>query len=153
MNPELKRQAKWDRRFMEVATLVSSWSKDQSTKVGCVIVSPLRDIRATGYNGLPRNICDDVPERHERPLKYRFVAHAEANAIFTAARLGISLDGCTIYISTLPPCCECAKAIIQSGIANVVLEQYTTDNDRWASECKLAVEMLKEAGVTVNVAR
>ena len=75
---------KWHYRFMELAKLVATWSKDTSTKTGAVIVGPDKEIRATGYNGFVRGVDDDVFERFERPTKYDFFEHAERNAVYTA---------------------------------------------------------------------
>lgn len=145
---------KWDRRFMDVAKCVATWSKDRSTQVACVIVSPERDIVATGYNGFPRGVDDDVEARHDRPLKYKYAEHSERNAIYSAARLGKSVRDCTVYIATipggLPPCCDCARAMIQSGISTVVLEEPDFENPRWGEDTKLAYAMLLEAGVEVR---
>ena len=109
----------WDNRFMELAEFVSQWSKDRSRKVGAAIVDSRNTIVSMGWNGMPRGVNDDVEERHARPAKYLFAAHAEANAIFNAAAIGTSTLGCTMYV-TLFPCDKCAMAIIQSGIAKVV---------------------------------
>src|SRR5678816_3286831 len=99
----------WDIRFLREAARIATWSKDRSTKVGCVIVGPSREIRSTGYNGFPRGVNDDVDERHARPMKYAYCEHAERNAIYNAARVGIPLEGCTLYCAadklTGPPCC------------------------------------------------
>lgn len=102
-------------RFLELALHVAHWSKDPSTKVGCVIVNPNRVVVGMGFNGFPRGV-EDTPERYEnRPLKYMMVQHAEANAIFNATT---SVQGCTAYV-THPPCCNCGGALIQSGIIGV----------------------------------
>ena len=75
---------KWHNRFMDVAKLVATWSKDTSTKVGAVVVGPDKEIRSTGYNGLVRGVDDNIPERMERPTKYDFFEHAERNAVYNA---------------------------------------------------------------------
>jgi len=141
---------KWDRRFMEVAAQVATWSKDPSSKVGAVVVGANKAILTTGYNGPPRGVNDDIPERWERPLKYKIVAHAEANAIYNAARKGVALEGATIYVSTLPPCTTCAQAIIQCGIRRVVVQTVDVP-DRWKDDLAEATEMLAEAGVQMGV--
>ena len=110
---------KWNKRFMEMAFLVASWSKDTSTKTGAVVVGPDREIRATGYNGLVRGVDDNKPERLERPTKYDFFEHAERNAIYNACLTGTSLKGCVMY-ATHAPCTDCARAIIQAGIKTVI---------------------------------
>jgi dCMP deaminase len=107
---------KWDRRFMELALHVAQWSKDPSTKVGAVIVRPDRRIVSIGYNGFPSGVCDHEERYAERAVKYKFVSHAERNALDNVSQ---DVKGCTLY-STLQPCPECAKSIIQKGIAEVV---------------------------------
>ncbi|MFM8818110.1 MAG: hypothetical protein ACKOHI_09640, partial [Phycisphaerales bacterium] len=92
---------KWDRRFLELASSIATWSKDPSRGVGAVIVSPARQVVATGFNGLPRGV-EDRPERLERPVKYDLVCHAELNAIIQGARNGVSPVGATIYTSFSP---------------------------------------------------
>src|SRR4051812_41799673 len=90
---------KWDRRFFELSRLVASWSEDQSRKVGAVIVGPANDIRAVGFNGLPRHVSSAPKERHARQEgeKYYWFEHAERNAIYNTARSGISTEGCRMY--------------------------------------------------------
>ena len=142
---------KWNYRFLELAELISTWSKDPSTKTGAVVVGPDKEIRATGYNGFVRGVTDDVPERLERPTKYDFFEHAERNAVFNACLTGTCLKGCTIYCS-LTPCTDCARAIIQAGIKTVVTYEYKADiNDpknTWRDKLRYSAEMFKEAGVT-----
>ena len=141
---------KWNYRFLELATLVASWSKDPSTKTGAVVVGPDKEIRATGYNGLVRGVADDIPERMERPTKYDFFEHAERNAIYNACLTGTQLKGCTIFC-TLTPCTDCARAIIQAGIKEVITYEYKpTDNDpknTWRDKLNYSAQMFSEAGV------
>ena len=145
---------KWHRRFMEVAFLVASWSKDTSTKTGAVVVGPDREIRATGYNGLVRGVDDDKPERMERPTKYDFFEHAERNAIYNACLTGTSLKGCTMY-ATHPPCTDCARAIIQSGIKTVITRELETRKDisgqTWRDKLDYSRQMFEESGVAYIV--
>ena len=119
----------WDEYFMGVAILSGMRSKDPSTQVGCCIVSQDNKILSMGYNGLPNGCSDDdFPwEREGDPLetKYLFTAHSELNAILNYG--GGSLRGAKLYVS-LFPCNECAKAIIQSGIKEVIY-----DSDKYAS--------------------
>lgn len=140
---------KWDERFLQVAALVASWSKDRSTKVGAVIVGPSRDIRSVGYNGFPRGIDDEVEVRHTRPIKYKWTEHAERNAIYNAAASNIPINGCTIYL-TWYPCADCARAIIQSGIDTVVCAKAPDNsNPVFIEDFKVTAEMFDEAGITV----
>ncbi len=145
---------KWDQRFLRLALEIASWSKDESTKVGSVVVGPKREIRSTGYNGIPRGVDDDVAARHERPLKYSFFEHSERNCCYDAARRGVSLEGCTIYIASFPakfgPCDNCCRAIIQSGIVRVVIEPPAGDLERWKESFQVGETMLLEAGVRIN---
>lgn len=118
----------WDSYFFMLAFTASLRSKDPSTRNGACIVCPksLSPI-SMGYNGLPRGCNDDeFPWSNDKECfyenKYPYVEHAERNAIFNAARNGISTEGCTLYLFSEKgylPCEECARAIIQSGIKNV----------------------------------
>ncbi len=134
----------WDRKFLEMATLVSSWSKDPSTKVGCVLADDDHAQLSEGFSGFPRGIADD--ERlDEREIKYRLIVHAEANAIAAAARNGHSLKGATAYV-TFCPCPQCAALLIQAGIVRVVTIQGGIPA-HWKVECEIAQDMFREAGV------
>jgi dCMP deaminase len=135
---------------MELALHVASWSKDRSTQVGCVIVGPDREVRAIGYNGFPRNIVDDDESRHQRPEKYLWTEHAERNAIYSAARTGVSLDRCTMYLPWFP-CMDCARAIVQVGLAELVAYEPDLDNPRWGSDFVAARALFSEASVRVRV--
>lgn len=133
-----------------MASLVSSKSKDRSTRVGAVIVGPDNEVRSTGYNGFPRNIDDEVEVRHERPIKYAFTEHAERNAIFNAARVGIPLKGCTLYLNWEPcPCTDCTRGIIQAGITKIIgpNKAFPGKGAHWEQDMKYSKEMLDEAGI------
>ncbi len=111
----------WDEYFMGIASMSAMRSKDPSTQVGACIVDKDHKVVSIGYNGMPRGIDDDkIPWGHGEGLdsKYLYVCHAEFNAILNT-RAGEGLKGCTLYV-TLFPCNECAKAIIQTGIEEVV---------------------------------
>ena len=141
---------KWHHRFMELAFLVASWSKDPSTKTGAVVVGPDREIRATGYNGLVRGVDDNNSERMERPTKYDFFEHAERNAIYNACLTGTSLKGCVLY-ATHAPCTDCARAIIQAGIKMVITNKIIIDENSpkgtWRDKLEYSAQMFKEAGI------
>ncbi|MCR4553486.1 MAG: dCMP deaminase family protein [Succinivibrionaceae bacterium] len=138
---------KWAVRYFEIAELVSSWSKDPSTKVGAIIVGDKGQIIAQGYNGFPRGV-EDLEERYNhRETKYKFVVHAEMNAILNALYNGSSVAGASIYIHNLPVCQECAKAIIQSGISKVFID--TEIEGKWLDAWQFSKVMLREAGVQV----
>ena len=142
---------KWDVRFLDLAKQIASWSKDPSTQVGCVVVGPDREIRSTGFNGLPRGIEDSKERLNDREVKYPMICHAEENAIMHAARIGMSLKGCTAYV-TWPPCTRCARSLIQAGILNIVYPKKIEIPDRWASDFGLSLKMFKEAGIETRSA-
>jgi dCMP deaminase len=146
--PELNSK-QWDQRFLDLASLVASWSKDRSRKVGAVIVGPAGEIRSTGYNGFPRNVADDVETRHQRPAKYQWTEHAERNAIYNAARHGTPLEGCVIYLPWFP-CMDCARAIVQSGIKGMVSYKPDLEDPKFGADFKAATEMFNEVGMEVR---
>jgi dCMP deaminase len=133
----------WDEYFMGVALLAAKRSKDPSTQVGACIVDENNIILSTGYNGFPKGCSDDeFPwERIGEDTKYAYVVHAELNAILNSG--GKDLRGATVYVG-LFPCNECAKAIIQSGIKEVVYlsDKYAKEKSTLASK-----RMLSTAGV------
>jgi dCMP deaminase len=141
--------ANWDARFLELARHISGWSKDPSTKVGCVVVGPDREIRSTGFNGFPRGIEDKVDRLANRELKYPLVCHAEENAIMHAARIGVALKGCIAYV-TWPPCTRCARSLIQAGIREIVYPADLEIPERWLEDFRISSEMLAEAGLSVR---
>jgi len=140
----------WDRRFLELAKTVSTWSKDPSTKVGAVLVTPDKRVVGMGFNGFPRGVADD--ERlNERELKYEIVVHAEVNAILQA---GHQAKGATLYCYPsfqLPPICSrCAGVAIQAGIATIIGYKPDPDderNQRWSESISIAKTMWEEAGL------
>lgn len=134
----------WTAYYMGFAQHAAQKSKD-STKVGAILVGKDGEVRLTAYNGPPRGV-DDKPTRFERPIKYLFASHAEANLIAFAAREGIRTGGCTVYVTHLP-CAACARTLIQAGVKKVVFGNGTTS---MPSEEFVASEvMFAEAGVEV----
>ncbi|MEE8393087.1 MAG: dCMP deaminase family protein [Rhodospirillales bacterium] len=146
--------SKWDSRFLRLAREVSKWSKDRSTQVGAAIVGEDKTPGPYGYNGFPRLIDDEKEGRHDRPNKYDWTEHAERNAIYNAARIGMSLKGCTIYVTHVP-CADCARAIIQVGIRRVVVDEGCLEDggfaERWSDDMSVTREMLAEAGVGLDL--
>jgi len=136
-------QEKWDNRFLDLCEHVSEWSKDPSTKVGAVITEGIH-IVSIGYNGLPSGVHDDPNILHNREQKYKFIIHAEMNAILAAKR---PVAGSTLYTFPLLPCTNCASVCIQAGIRRVV-SQACVDN-RWKSNIEEAKELFKKAAVEV----
>ena len=116
----------WDKYFMEMTTLVASKSKDRSMKCGTVVVGEGNTVLTTGYNGFPRGVDDNTEEYHKRPEKYAWTEHGERNAIYNAARNGVRLLGSRAYITGYP-CVECARAIVQSGIIEIIVPDKDDD--------------------------
>lgn len=147
------KQLAWDRYFLDIADVVRQKSKDPSSQIGAVIVGQDRQIVSTGFNGFPRGIDETDPARWERPIKYLWVEHAERNAIYNAARTGVSLSGCTLYLLGFGPpsvpCIACSKAVIQSGITRVVGQPYKPVAKSWAKDVAFAQALLTEAGIEV----
>lgn len=136
----------WDEYFMGVALLAAKRSKDPNTQVGACIVDENNIIISTGYNGLPIGCSDDEYswEREGSDTKYQYVVHAELNTILNAT--GKSLRGARLYVS-LFPCNECAKAIIQSGIREVI---YLSDKYANTPSSRTSRRMLTSAGVSTR---
>jgi len=140
----------WDTRWLELATQIGSWSKDQSRQVGCVIVGSANQILTAGYNGFVRGVDDKRNDRHERPAKYDWTEHAERNAIYNAARTGVALQGATMYLPWFP-CAPCARAIVQVGLKTLVAIKLTVEDSQWDDQFKISELLLQEAGVEVRL--
>ena len=134
----------WDDYFMGLAHLSAQRSKDPNTQVGAVIVNNQNRVVGIGYNGFPYGCDDDVfpwaRDGKSNDTKYPYVVHAELNAILNSNQ---SCKGCTIYVS-LFPCNECAKAIIQSGIKEVI---YDSNKYRDTPAVQASMRMFDAAGV------
>lgn len=148
----------WDEYFFNLIPQIQIKSKDR-TKVGCVIVAPDNSIVSAGFNGFPRKVKDDpikFPERYERAVKLLLTVHAEKNAIFAAAKRGVALEGCRLYIEW-HPCSGCMGAIVQTGIQEVILnarsDSYNDDDlkNRWAEDIKWAKIIAEESNVKIRV--
>ena len=135
----------WDEYFMGVALLSAKRSKDPGTQVGACIVSSHNKIVGAGYNGFPMGCEDDefpwAKQGSFLETKYAYVCHAELNAILN--NIGMDLRGCKIY-TALFPCNECTKAIIQSGITEVI---YLSDKYEGTDPAKASRMMLDKAGI------
>lgn len=143
----------WTRRFLGLAAEMASWSEDRDFHVGAVIVGNGREVRASGYNGLPRGVSGADDRRFDRASgeKFHWIEHAERNAIYNAARSGAALEGCTIYV-TRYPCADCARAIIQSGIDRVVCPTRPVHDGALDYSFAVSEVLLAEAGVSVVTA-
>lgn len=142
---------KWDQRYLRLAYEVAQWSKDPSSKIGAVTVGAKGQVLSQGFNGFPRGLKDDFTRLHDRETKYKFVVHAEMNAIYNATYNGTSLDGATLYVYGLPICSECAKGVIQVGIKRVVMPNQNVDVDgKWLDSWMTSMNFFDEAGVNFD---
>lgn len=139
------KSAKWDNRFIELAKLVGSWSKDPSTQVGAVIVDDDHVVVSLGYNGFPRGVKDSEDRLLDREKKYDIIVHAEVNALAFATR---PVKGCTLYTWPFEPCSRCAGLIIQSGIKRVV--SVVPNDERWKKNFIIARQLFNEAGIILE---
>jgi dCMP deaminase len=141
-------QEVWDRRFLSMARLVSSWSKDPSTKVGAVIVTPENVLVSVGYNGFAQAMPDVEKHYIDREAKYSRIVHSETNAIVLARG---DVRGHTLYV-TLPPCDRCAVTIIQAGISRVACPEIVSGDAelRWKEAFAKARQYFDESGVTFD---
>jgi dCMP deaminase len=139
----------WDKRYWRLAQFVSEWSKDPQSKVGAVVTTPGAGAIALGYNGFPAGVEDRAERLTDSEIKLEMVIHAEQNALLIA---GPSARGGVLYVYGKPVCSRCAGIIIQAGVARVVTRDPTTvdENSKWRKTGLLAVEMMREADVTVD---
>ncbi|MGI9503513.1 MAG: deoxycytidylate deaminase [Geminicoccaceae bacterium] len=137
----------WDTRYLDMARLVSTWSKDLKAKVGAVIVRKNRVV-ATGFNGLPSDVLDSEMRLSDQEMKLNMTVHAEENALLVA---GNDAEGACIYVYGKPVCCRCAGSIIQAGIRRVVAMPPDSKNldpkSKWYNLGIIARDMFGEAEV------
>jgi dCMP deaminase len=140
----------WKEYFRNIAHQVKLKSKDNYTQIGAVIVGLDNEIVSTGYNSFPRGINDDIEERQDRPEKYYWFEHAERNAIYNAARIGVSTKDCTMYLTCGIPCADCARGIINAGIRRIVCElDGGAQGKKWDEHSIRSELMFKEAQVEI----
>lgn len=145
--PAEKRRAKWDARWMSLVDVYASYSGDPSRRVGCVIVDPSQLQVSEGWNDLPRGVADaDWKRERDTGAKLLWTEHAERNAIYNATRKGASTIGCTIYTNFFP-CADCARAIIQAGIVEIVSLEPDLAHPNWGDHFRASQMMFEEAGV------
>ena len=128
------------------------FSKDPNTKVAAIVIAPDSfQILSTGFNGICRKL-QETPQRWARPAKYKWVAHAELNAIANAARSGVKLEN-GICVVTLYPCVDCCKALIQSGIKTIITREPNMADPKWGEDFAISKEMFEESGINVVTLR
>lgn len=137
----------WDVRFMDLAMMVASWSKDPSTKVGAVLVNDRNEVMGMGYNGFARGVQDLQERLENRDVKYELVVHAEVNAILTA---GHRARGCRLYVApaimSSNICPRCADVAVQAGVKEV-LGYCPIPNERWAKFNELSTIICDEGKI------
>ena len=147
---------RWDRHFLGLALYHSRLSKDPSTRVGSVIVGPDREILSAGFNGFPRGVADTPERLNDRATKLQLVVHAEMNALLAAARTGMRLKGCTLFLAATdssgmvwggPPCTRCTVEIIQVGISEIVSYPVKSAPSKWHSDLLTARSLIEEVGI------
>lgn len=144
----------WDEYFLHLAVATSLKSKDRRCQVGAVIVSQDNVVLSTGFNGFARGVYDDRETYENCDEKLKLICHAEGNAVFNAARMGISVKGSTIYVTKFP-CLACCNIIVQTGLERI----YTHDEWYWDDDPidgkeetnhKYKRRVLKEAPIRVD---
>lgn len=147
----LSKTASWDNRFISLCEFVAEWSEERGRKVGAVIVGQKNTILSIGYNGLPRGVSAIPDNRHSRENdeKYFWFEHAERNAIYNAARTGTSLENSRIY-SSLFPCADCARAIVQSGIAELITRRPPVSEKHYGKSMDISSEIFNEASINIR---
>ena len=148
---DIKQMDKWDRRFFDMCKLLATWSDDPHRKVGALIVGEGKQIIATGYNGFPRGVKYDEKrfDRTDRE-KFHWVEHAERNTFYNAARTGVKTEG-TIFYSSVFPCSDCARSIIQCGIKTLKSIQPPINDISFKRSFEVAETMLKESNVKLEI--
>lgn len=148
---------RWDKYFLDLALVNAAMSKDPSTQVGAVIVGEDNETLCGGFNGLPRSIADTSERLNDRETKLKYVVHAEMNAVLVAARRGIAIKGCTMYVVARDtksgriwggcPCIRCTVELIQTGIKQIVSYDSSGVPERWRGNLVEAETLLVEAGI------
>lgn len=140
----LERQSKWDIRFLQMARLVASWSKDPSTKTGAVITDSGNRLISTGFNGFPQTMLDRPEWYQNRDEKYSRIVHCEVNAVLFAGR---RLDGHTLYTWPFASCDRCVVQMLQAGITRFVFPTPTEDAlSRWGAAFEKTKAYITESG-------
>jgi dCMP deaminase len=154
--PPPAEQRRRDRHFLELALKHSELSRDPETRVGAIIVGPAGEVRSMGYNRFPEGIDESAERLGVRELKLSLMVHAELAAITNAARVGIPLQGCTLYFAQTDdsglvwggvPCTRCTEHILMAGIAEVISYPTKRANSKWHQDWAFARELFRESGL------
>lgn len=136
-----------DLEMLSLVDKIAAQSKDRGAQVGAIITTSFGSILATGFNEFAKG-TQETETRRSRPEKYFYTEHAERNAIYAAASKGTALHGGTIYQRWFP-CADCARAIVQSGLARVVCQAPNFGDARWGESFTAAAAILREAGIEI----
>lgn len=159
----IKDATRWHLRFLEMAELVSKWSKHPDFQVGAVAVGNFGQVLSTGYNGWPRDITgEDRARQAERDVGSTppsLTIHAETNVIYNASLTGVSLMGSTLYVFPMFPCVKCAKALVQVHVGqicyknNISADKLPSSEEaqaKWGSSWDLAERLFREANIAIT---
>jgi len=146
-----QKMEKWDERFFQVAKDVASWSPDPSSKIGAIFVSQENLPLSWGWNAFPRKVNSIKEDEVDRETKYKYVIHAEANAIYNATRNGICLKNSRLYVYGIPPCLECAKAIIQVGTIRVITLAKKNIDSKWSESYNDSMRLFREVMISTEL--
>ena len=145
-----------DRHFLELALKHSELSRDPETRVGAVIVGPAGDVRSMGYNRFPEGIEESAARLNDRETKLSLMVHAELVAVMNAARVGIPLQGCTLYFAQTDdtglvwggvPCTRCTDHLLMTGITEVISYPTKRAPSKWHRDWAFARELFRESGL------
>lgn len=138
-------------KFRTIAEAAANFSLDRGTKVGAVALDENMNVLCIGYNGFPRGVVHKE-DRFDRPLKYKYTAHAEENLVAQAAYTGTSLKGATVIVTSLFPCTTCTRLLIQAGVKRVIsCYRVQSTNPDWEAEMDISNNMFREAGVKIEI--
>jgi dCMP deaminase len=142
----IEKRRKWDLRFIELAKLVSTWSKDPSTQTGAVIVAPSNEVVSVGFNGFPQSMFDDTRLYTNREEKYSRIVHCEVNALLFARR---NVSGHTLVTYPFLSCDRCCVQMLQAGITRFVAPRATDEQlERWGPAFERTRKYITESGAT-----
>ncbi len=148
----------WDKYFFDMLAVIKTKSKDPSTKVSCLAAKQSKEVVGTAFNGFAMGVEDSLERYNDRETKYMYICHSEQNLIALAARNGISLNNCSLYIDWIP-CSTCAKMLIQAGFSEIVINGSSKEfnnkdlYERWGKDFLASLTMFQEAGVNIMIVR
>lgn len=141
---EVQRTNRWDKRFLQLAKLVSGWSRDTSTQCGAVITDSRKRVLSIGFNGFPQGMDDNPALYADREQKYSRIVHAEMNALLFASTIP---ENSTLYVYPLLPCDRCVVQLLQAGIRRFVSVECSPERaERWKDALDRSCRYIEECG-------